>query len=255
MAPLTASSRAVAASPTAPEVSSVRWARPDSEERVSAAASLRSSRVSAKAASASRSAPSGSASAAERTARASSRLSPTATLPWAMAACTPPEAWPTAPSRTAAALRARAEASVAAVRLLPKAGAAKAEKSARVCCRPAEVSLSSARVPPAASIPSPARPRASRAASAFSWAPLAVSPIFARVLRASPTAPMAADSFSAARERVSSAEARESSTASSMAPTATSVTVDTKVEFTVSSKVVAPVSVILGETGPAFSFT
>ena len=43
--------------------------------------------------------------------------------------------------------------------------------------------------------------------------------------------------------------------ASSMAFTATSVTVDTKVELMVSSRVVAPVSVILGATGPAFSFT
>ena len=40
-----------------------------------------------------------------------------------------------------------------------------------------------------------------------------------------------------------------------MACAATLLTVVTKVEFMVSSSVLAPVSVILGDTGPSFSFT
>ncbi len=73
--------------------------------------------------------------------------------------------------------------------------------------------------------------------------------------KSGPVAATASDIFCAAFDCISLVLSRPSFTFSSMVLTTTSLTVATKVELMVSSKVVAPVSVILGATGPDFSFT
>ena len=73
--------------------------------------------------------------------------------------------------------------------------------------------------------------------------------------RASVITCVASPSLEAAWERDASKAVRESASAWSIASAATSLTVETNVELMVSSRVLAPVSVIFGATGPVFSFT
>ncbi len=73
--------------------------------------------------------------------------------------------------------------------------------------------------------------------------------------RASDILASASSAFCRAAEVPCSTEARASLTAASTDCATTSLTVDTKAALIVSSSVVAPVSVIFGATGPAFSFT
>ncbi len=107
----------------------------------------------------------------------------------------------------------------------------------------------------AASTPLLALASDSRASRDLAAAASVPSSSFPSDERTSPRVESAPAIFSAAAERVSVSASFESPRASSMAFTTTSLTVDTKVELMVSSSVEAPVSVIFGETGPAFSFT
>jgi len=75
------------------------------------------------------------------------------------------------------------------------------------------------------------------------------------VARASDIACTAPATLTAALAFDASSASFDSANARSTAPTATSLTVETKVELIVSSRVLAPVSVIFGATGPVFSFT
>ena len=140
-------------------------------------------------------------------------------------------------------------------RPVPTAGMAAAEKLASPSCicvvRPDTVCSASDAVPRSART----RQSASFASPTLPCASSVADPMPASVSRASPTVCTAWAIFSTARERDASSFSRDSPSAWSMASAATSLTVETNVELMVSSSVLAPVSVIFGATGPAFSFT
>ena len=157
--------------------------------------------------------------------------------------------------RRAAAEVASFDAWVMPSRPAVTAGSAKAEKSLKVFCMAVAVSPIWPKDSSAASMPALALESVSLAEAALSLAAFDASPKSASTRRTSPVAATASDIFCAAFDCISLVLSRPSFTFSSMVLTTTSLTVATKVELMVSSKVVAPVSVILGATGPDFSFT
>ena len=167
----------------------------------------------------------------------------------------PPWASPKAAVRRAAAEVASFDAWVMSSRPAVTAGSAKAEKSLKVFCMAVAVSPIWPKDSSAASMPALALESVSLAEAALSLAAFDASPKSASTRRTSPVAATASDIFCAAFDCISLVFSRPSFTFSSMVLTTTSLTVATKVELMVSSSVVAPVSVILGATGPDFSFT
>ena len=140
-------------------------------------------------------------------------------------------------------------------RPVPTAGMAAAEKLASPSCicvvRPDTVCSASDAVPRSARM----RQSASFAPPTLACASSVADSMPASESRASLTVCTAWAIFSTACERDASSFSRDSPSAWSMASAATSLTVETNVELMVSSSVLAPVSVIFGATGPAFSFT
>lgn len=100
-----------------------------------------------------------------------------------------------------------------------------------------------------------ARPSAPFASDALPCAWSVAATMSASDVRAPPTACAVSAIWATARDFEASNASRESPIAWSMASAATSLTVDTNAELMVSSRVDAPVSVILGATGPVFSLT
>ena len=132
---------------------------------------------------------------------------------------------------------------------------AAAEKLDRPLCSCAVRSDTAASASAAPSTSDRARPRASFDSPTLAWASSVADAMPASAVRAPPIACAASSILATAWERDASRASFDSPIAWSMAPAATSLTVETNVEFMVSSSVLAPVSVIFGATGPTFSFT
>ena len=147
------------------------------------------------------------------------------------------------------------EASDTASRLSLTAGIAAADSPARSPCM-RSVRLDTV---PSASLASAICSRARSSSpfddSALAWASSVAATMAESDERASDTVRTASATFADAFVRDASTASRDSPSAWSIASAATSLTVETNVELMVSSRVLAPVSVIFGATGPVFSFT